>query len=423
MEKIITAKTVEEAKATAAKAFGVPESALTFEVLEEPKSGLFGLFAKGEAKVRATYTPVSDQEIVPPPVEYHVSEDDLADQAAEAAAAAADAVEETAEETAEAAEETAAETVEAAEEAAAADDAPIIEEVAEDEAPAAVEPVPDVIEAVAVVADAPAEPEAPVATEAPAEKTAEEKPARTPLQQDEDLITGEPSEAALEKIERAKNYLASILGAMGVEAEFVVKAGADSAMIDIVAPNNGAVIGKRGETLDALQYLTFMIANRGDKEYYRIILNSAGYRERRRKTLEELAGKIARNVLKNGRMTKLEPMNPYERRIIHSAIAEIEGVSSRSEGEEPYRRVVISSNNRPQHRRRNDRDGGNRSDRRGGGRPDRRGGRRNDRRDRRSDAPPQRMSMDSMKTSFERDYKRPKEDDDINTGLYGKIEF
>ena len=423
MEKIITAKTVEEAKATAAKAFGVPESALTFEVLEEPKIGLFGLFAKGEAKVRATYTPVSDQEIVPPPVEYHVSEDDLADQAAEAAAAAADAAEETAEETAEAVEEAAAETVEAAEEAAAADDAPIIEEVAEDEAPAAVEPVPDVIEAVAVVADAPAEPEAPAATEAPAEKTAEEKPARTPLQQDEDLITGEPSEAALEKIERAKSYLDSILKQLGVEAEFVVTAGAESAMIEIVAANNGTVIGKRGETLDALQYLTFMIANRGDKDYYRIILNSANYRERRRKTLEELAAKIARNVQRSGRQTTLEPMNPYERRIIHSAIAEIEGVSSRSIGEEPYRKVVISSTTRPQRAggRRGERsDRNDRGDRRGRDR----GRRGNDRRDRRrSDAPPQRMSMDSMKTSFERDYKRPKEDDDINTGLYGKIEF
>ena len=219
------------------------------------------------------------------------------------------------------------------------------------------------------------------------------------------------------------SYLDSILKQLGVEAEFVVTAGAESAMIEIVAANNGTVIGKRGETLDALQYLTFMIANRGDKDYYRIILNSANYRERRRKTLEELAAKIARNVQRSGRQTTLEPMNPYERRIIHSAIAEIEGVSSRSIGEEPYRKVVISSTTRPQRAggRRGERsDRNDRGDRRGRDR----GRRGNDRRDRRrSDAPPQRMSMDSMKTSFERDYKRPKEDDDINTGLYGKIEF
>jgi spoIIIJ-associated protein len=190
-------------------------------------------------------------------------------------------------------------------------------------------------------------------------------------------------------------------------------------MIDIVAANNGAVIGKRGETLDALQYLTFMIANRGDKEYYRVILNSANYRERRRKTLEELAAKIARNVLRSGRQTSLEPMNPYERRIIHSAIAEIEGVSSKSVGEEPYRKVVISSLNKPPRRRRNDR-----NDR--GDRQNRGNNRRNDRdnRNRRNpDAPPTRINMDSMKTSFEKDYKRPKPEDDLNAGLYGKIEF
>jgi spoIIIJ-associated protein len=210
---------------------------------------------------------------------------------------------------------------------------------------------------------------------------------------------------------------------MGVEAELIVTAGAESAMIDIAAANNGAVIGKRGETLDALQYLTFMIANRGDKEYYRVILNSANYRERRRKTLEELAAKIARNVLRSGRQTALEPMNPYERRIIHSAIAEIEGVSSKSVGEEPYRKVVISSN-KPVRRRRNDRnDRGDRNDRQGN-----RGSRRNDNRDRRRrnpDEPPTRINMDSMKTSFEMDYKRPKPEDDmgLNAGLYGKIEF
>lgn len=423
MTQIFNAKTVEEARALAAKAYGVSESEITFEVLEEPKKTLFGLLSTGEARVRATYRAAGNEEIVPPVVDYgEVKEDGSpaleADAPAEEAAKEEAPAEEEAPVEEAPVEEAPAETVETEEVAASEEE---VSEVVD------VEEYTEVSNAQIAEEIAAAEEKAAAQETAPAEaqeKAAEEAaPEKKPMQQDEDLITGEPSEAALEKIERAKNYLASILGAMGVEAEFVVKAGAESAMIDIVAPNNGAVIGKRGETLDALQYLTFMIANRGDKEYYRIILNSAGYRERRRKTLEELAGKIARNVLKNGRMTKLEPMNPYERRIIHSAIAEIEGVSSRSEGEEPYRRVVISSNNRPQHRRRNDRDGGNRSDRRGGGRPDRRGGRRNDRRDRRSDAPPQRMSMDSMKTSFERDYKRPKEDDDINTGLYGKIEF
>ena len=115
-------------------------------------------------------------------------------------------------------------------------------------------------------------------------------------------------------------------------------------------------------------------------------------------------------------------MNPYERRIIHSAIAEIEGVSSRSVGEEPYRKVVISSTTKPQRRsggRRGDRN--DRGDHRGGGR-DRRNGRDRDRR-RSNEIPSERISMDSMKTSFEKDYKRPKAEDEINAGLYGKIEF
>ena len=196
---------------------------------------------------------------------------------------------------------------------------------------------------------------------------------------------------------------------MGVQAEFEVSAGSTGAIINISASSSGAVIGKRGETLDALQYLTFMVANRGDRDYYRIILNSADYRERRRKTLQELAGKIARNVLKSGRSTTLEPMNPYERRIIHSAIAEIEGVSSRSTGEEPYRKVVISSVNKPPrpNKRRNQYHHNNKHDSR----------RRN------QDTPPTRISMDSMKTSFEKDYKRSRPEDDINAGLYGKIDI
>lgn len=398
MTQNFSAKTVDEAKALAARAFGAPVSDITFEVLEEPRRGLFG-FTKGTATVRATYVSIDvstqdraavetkAEEIIPAPVEY----DTVADDAAE-------------EEAAPAAEETPAEET-PVEETPVEETAPVEETSAAEETAAVPEAAP--------VAETPAK-----AADAPKKKPTEEK--GTPLQLDEELITGEPSEAALERIEKAKAYLLSIFKEMGIEAELVVKAGAESAMIDIVSQNSGTIIGKRGETLDALQYLTFMIANRGDKEYYRIILNSANYRERRRKTLEELAAKIARNVLRSGRQTTLEPMNPYERRIIHSAIAEIEGVNSRSVGEEPYRKVVISSNSRPARRGRggrNDRnDRGDRRDRsrRNGGGRDRRNS---------QEVPSERISMDSMKTSFEKDYKRPKAEDEINAGLYGKIEF
>ncbi len=377
MTEIFTAKTVEEAKELAIRHFGASAGDITFEVIEEPKKGFLG-FMKGEARVRATYISVSIPEETP------AAEEIVETVAVEEVPAIAEP----------AAEEAAPEIAEAAEEIVI--EAPVAEETAE---------------------PAPAE-ETPVIVETTAEEVAPAAEEETD-KMDVSLITGEPSEAALAKIEKAKAYLSGILEKMGVEAELVVTAGAESAMIDIVAANNGTVIGKRGETLDALQYLTFMIANRGDKDYYRVILNSANYRERRRKTLEELAAKIAKNVLRSGRQTTLEPMNPYERRIIHSAIAEIEGVSSRSIGEEPYRKVVISSNSKPNRsRRRND----NRNDRGGN-----RGGRRNDHRDNRRrrnpDEPPTRINMDSMKTSFEMDYKRPKPEDDLNAGLYGKIEF
>lgn len=411
MTQIFTAKTVEEARALAARTFGVAESDITFEVIEEPKRVLFGI-KKGEAKVRATYNSIDVSDVdhrqtkheveVPPVVEYDTVDDEpkeekpsILDQAvAKAEAIVDDAVKEV---------------------------TPIVEDAVKEVTPI----VDDAMKEITPVVEDVAKEITPVVekaagAEAPAEETAaEEAPKDNKVPFDEELITGEPSENALAKIEKAKTYLAGILEQMGVEAEFVVTAGAESAMIDIVAANSGAVIGKRGETLDALQYLTFMIANRGDKEYYRIILNSANYRERRRKTLEELAAKIARNVLRSGRQTTLEPMNPYERRIIHSAIADIEGVSSRSVGEEPYRKVIISSTEKPVRRGRGGRD---RDDR--GGRRDRNDrGRRNDRRRRNPDAPPERISMDSMKTSFEKDYKRPKAEDEINAGLYGKIEF
>ena len=125
----------------------------------------------------------------------------------------------------------------------------------------------------------------------------------------------------------------------------------DGAVIDITGDTTGAVIGRRGETLDAIQYLASMAANRSDKEYYRITLDSCGYREKRKAILEDLARKISKSVLRTGRTSTLEPMNPYERRIIHAAVSEIEGVTSKSIGEEPYRKVVISSvNGRPERR-------------------------------------------------------------------------
>lgn len=426
-----SAKTVEEAKALAARAFGVPMSEITFEVVEEPKRVFLGI-TKGNATVRATY----EDKGAPAPVrsaapaeETPASEPSVLEKVAgDAIKLAQDAVDEVSPIV-----ESAVNEVKPIVDDVVKEATPIVESVVNEVKPiveGVAKEVAPIVESVGEGIASVVEPK-PVTTPASELKAAtapprsEEEEKRAPLQLDEELITGEPSPVALQKIEKAKAYLLSVLKEMEVEAELVVNAGADSAMIDIVSQNSGTVIGKRGETLDALQYLTFMIANRGDKEYYRIILNSANYRERRRKTLEELAAKIAKNVLRSGRQTTLEPMNPYERRIIHSAIAEIEGVSSRSVGEEPYRKVVISSTTKPQRRpgggRRNDRN--DRGDRRGNDRGGRRGSGRDRDRRRNNELPSERISMDSMKTSFEKDYKRPKADDEINAGLYGKIEF
>ena len=196
---------------------------------------------------------------------------------------------------------------------------------------------------------------------------------------------------------------------MGVNAEFTVYQNETSAVITIESDNNGTIIGRRGETLDAIQYLCSIIANKGDKDYFRITVDCYGYRKKRKETLEQLAAKVAKSVLRTGRSQPLEPMNPYERRVIHSAISKIEGVSSRSVGDEPYRKIIISSN----------------SPKRGGKRrSDGNSHRNSDKRNRRprSREPFESRDID-LSTSFEKDYKKPKPEDSIEGGLYGKIEF
>ncbi len=174
------------------------------------------------------------------------------------------------------------------------------------------------------------------------------------------------SEEHQNKLRLAQEYLTSVLCAMSLpDITQTVTVEEDSAVINLEGDGVGVIIGRRGETLDSLQYLTSLVANRGGGSYFRITLDSGNYREKRKEALRGLARRISRSALKTGRSSTLEPMNPYERRIIHSAISEIEGVESKSIGEEPNRRVVISSLN-PQpsgggdrrSRRRRDRDRG-----------------------------------------------------------------
>lgn len=326
MKKEFTAKTVEEAKSLAAAEFGVPAEEIEFDILEQPRKGLFGL--KGSARVLAEY-----------------------------------------------------------------------------EAPAAAEP--------AAPADEPEEEPSPASFE---EDENESAPAEL------------PADFSIEnsaKVQAAKKYLTDVLHALGLENFEINALRRDgNIVLDITGEKLGVVIGRRGETLDSLQYLTILASNRTEESYCRISIDCNGYRDKRHETLESLAKRTSAKVLKQGRKIALEPMNPYERRIIHSCVAEIEGVSSHSTGVEPYRKVVIYAD-KPKF-------DGNRRSRRSGDRSDRgeRTGNGNTRNYRQSTG---------FSTSFEREYKRRayEPDENANAGefsketvdaeknatLYGKIEL
>lgn len=362
MTEIFTARSVDEAKELAAKKFGKKISEIKFEIIDEGKKGLFGLGSK-EAKVKATVIESAPQTTAAP-------------------------------------------------KAAAPVEAP--------KAPVTTAPAPKAEPVVKTVQE-----EKPVVTTETTAVKAEEKTAEAAVEVPEeseeayslDNFTLIEDEALINpKVKLARDYITSILRAMDVDAEYKIYQNETGAVLNIESSNNGTIIGRRGETLDAIQYLCSIIANKGDKDYYRITIDCLGYRSKRKETLEQLAAKVAKSVLRTGRSQPLEPMNPYERRVIHSAISNIEGVSSRSVGEEPYRKIIISSNNPRRgggRRDNNRRDGGRRNDRRGGER-------RNNNRDR--EVSMERRSVD-LSTSFEKDYKRPKPEDEIQGGLYGKIEL
>lgn len=345
MTGIFTASSIDEAKQKAADAFGVPVSAITFQVLEEPKRSLLGgLFGKKEEfRIEASYTPAVPAEP----------------------------------------DETVEEIVETVENAFVSEDADSAGENAE-------------------------------AAESADEEETEHESGRTDI----------PEDVQLEKLAVGAAYLESILKQLAPEVK--VSGKLENGISYLIEGNGaGSLIGRRGDTLDAMQYLTSMVANRGDHDYVRVTIDTCGYREKRRKALQELAQRISKSVLRNGRSIALEPMNPYERRIIHSAVTEIEGVSSHSSGEEPNRKVIITNDSAPEYKRddKNARSfrerGRDRSDRGRGGR----GGRhdRGERRDRRpSGEGPRKLDLS---TSFEKDYKRPKPEDSLNAGVYGKIDI
>lgn len=368
--KIFVVKKIEDARRLAAQEFNAPENLIVVKILDE-KKGLFGRVK--ELTVEAMYEepPVFDpakarhlepfETTIPPYEEVKARIDAENRKKAEEAAAAAAAAEQ--------------ETVSAA--AATPDTADAAPEAAAEE---------DAVET---------------------RSLEEEIAAAVPFAEDE----------IPQNLANARDYIIHVYEKLGVAVTVSVSRISNGILMNVDSEaKSGTIIGRRGETLDSIQYLASIIANRGMNAYNRLMLDSNGYRVKRRNTLEQLAEKIARNVLRNGRTTTLEPMNPYERRIIHSKIAEIEGVVSHSVGEDPYRKVVVApvagaakNHRRGQRGGNNYRHGGNNQNRKS--RPQKRP----------EDFKP--SNLDGMKTSFEKDYKKPRPEDEIHTGLYGKIEL
>ena len=144
--------------------------------------------------------------------------------------------------------------------------------------------------------------------------------------------------------ERASRFLEGLFPLMNITAATEVEEG-EQVHINVVTPNSYAVIGHRGEILDAMQVLAGAVANIGRDEYERVVVDCENYREKREQTLRRLAGRIAEKAVRTGRKVSLEPMTPYERRIIHSALAENTDVKTTSEGKEPNRYIVVVPNN------------------------------------------------------------------------------
>lgn len=142
--------------------------------------------------------------------------------------------------------------------------------------------------------------------------------------------------------EVAKEFLQDVFEAMKIQATVQINIHEDMMDVDLSGDEMGILIGKRGQTLDSLQYLLSLVVNKESENYVKVKVDTENYRQRRKETLESLARNIAFKVKRTKRPVSLEPMNPFERRVIHSALQNDKYVTTRSEGEEPYRHVIVS---------------------------------------------------------------------------------
>ena len=297
----------------------------------------------------------------------------------------------------------------------------------------------------------------PVAEETPAEEPKAEEPAAAPVAEEtapveeaaDPAAEGEEPEVPINieenaKVKAAVDYLKEVIALMGVEnVTFSAVQKGEATIIRLDGEKLGALIGRRGETMESLSYLASLVANRLEGDYIKLGLDVAGYRDKRESDLTALAQRIGAKVRKTGRSFAMEPMNPYERRIIHSAISKMEGVRSESKGEGRDRRVVIYSTapdaqtentygerrgrgGRPNGRR----PGGNRGGYRGGDRNERggrsggyRGGRSGSRGPRGSSVPERTYAPRDAESAAPVAPKRTERVDDFADLSFGKIEL
>ncbi|MBQ2700173.1 MAG: protein jag [Clostridia bacterium] len=287
-----SAKNVEEAISAGLEQLGVSIGDVTIEILEEGSKGLFGLFGSRLAKVRLT---VKEEE-----------EDPLASLTASKPAKAP------------------APRSEKREARPEKKEAPKAERK---------EPKPEKKEAKAE------KKEAPKAEKKPAPKAEKKEMPKEPAAPVEMAPQADPQTAA----GKAQQFLQTLTQLMGVNVSVAVSTDENgNVLVNMTGDTLGILIGRRGETLDALQYLTSLRVNKGQEGYTRVTLDTENYRAKREEALTRLANRMANRAVKTGRKVSLEPMNPYERRILHSALQANDAVDTHSEGEEPNRHVVIT---------------------------------------------------------------------------------
>ena len=159
---------------------------------------------------------------------------------------------------------------------------------------------------------------------------------------EEEPFVPTPEEELSESALRARSFVKELSAKMGCEVEMQIQETKEQLRVKMTGENMSMLIGRRGETLDSIQYLTSLCVNRNRDEYLRISLDTENYRAKREEALRKLAMRMANRARKTGKRVSLEPMNPYERRILHSALQNDPDVTTHSEGEEPYRRVIIT---------------------------------------------------------------------------------